>query len=78
MWGTLNGFAIPKLLPSAAESLLRSLDWHRRKDRLRPEAWFSTLQDAPAEGPIRAEVSALADTVNRHAESVLRLRSRVL
>ena len=78
MWGTLNGFAIPKLLPSAAESLLRSLDWHRRKDRPRPEAWFSTLQDAPAEGPIRAEVSALADTVNRHAEAVLRHRSRVL
>jgi acetoin utilization protein AcuC len=78
MWGTLNSYQIPATLPPAAESLLRSLHWHRRKDQPRPEAWFSTLQDEPADGPIRAEVSALADAVNRHAEAVSQAHRRVL
>jgi acetoin utilization protein AcuC len=63
MWATLNGFEIPDRLPPDAENLLRALAWHRRKDQPRPEAWFTTLRDAPAEGPIRDEIRALARSV---------------
>ncbi len=60
MWATLNGFEIPERLPAAAEAVLRPLHWHRRKDQIRPEEWFTTLRDAPASGPIRAEITDLA------------------
>jgi acetoin utilization protein AcuC len=70
MWAVLAGFEVPASLPPAAERLLRALHWHRRKDQPRPEAWFSTLRDAPAEGPIRPEIETLAATANRHAASI--------
>ncbi len=60
MWATLNGFEIPERLPAAAEAVLRPLHWHRRKDQIRPEEWFTTLRDAPASGPVRAEIADLA------------------
>ena len=70
MWATLAGFEIPERLPPPAESLLRSLHWHRRRDQPRPEAWFSTLRDAPAPGPIRPDVETLATMANRHAAGI--------
>ncbi len=60
MWATLNGIEIPERLPSHAEEILRALHWHRRKDQIRPEAWFTTLRDAPAGGPVRPEIAEMA------------------
>jgi acetoin utilization protein AcuC len=64
MWATLNGLEIPERLPAPAETILRALHWHRRKDQIRPEAWFTTLRDAPAGGPVRPEI---VDMVRRAA-----------
>jgi acetoin utilization protein AcuC len=60
VWATLNGLAIPGRLPPAAEAVLRSLHWNRRRSEPRPEHWFTTLADAPNEGRVREEVAALA------------------
>lgn len=62
IWAVLAGHEIPEALPQQAEILLRALHWHRRKDQIRPEAWFTTLRDAPADGPVR---EAVADLVRR-------------
>jgi acetoin utilization protein AcuC len=60
IWGTLNGFAVPDRLPPSAESLLRSLHWHRSRGRVPPEPWLTTLADPPHGGPVRDEVRSLA------------------
>ncbi len=59
IWGVLNGFQIPSLLPEPAQKVLRSLrfDGHRL-GRNPPEHWFTTLQDAPREGVVRSDVAA--------------------
>jgi len=58
VWATLNGHAIPDRLPLEAEAVLRALRWDRAAaGRNPPEAWFTTLRDAPRPGPVRAEVS---------------------
>ncbi|MEM1398501.1 MAG: acetoin utilization protein AcuC [Pseudomonadota bacterium] len=59
IWATLNDVAIPKSLPPAAESVLRSLTWNRRAGRNPPEHWMTALLDEPNEGAIRPEVAAL-------------------
>jgi len=59
MWATLAGHEPPERLPEEAEAILRALHWQRRKDQIRPEAWFTTLRDPPANGPVRAEIAAL-------------------
>ena len=56
VWAVLNGFDLPRDLPSQAESVLRGLSWNRRRSEIRPEAWFTTLVDPPREGPIRPPV----------------------
>lgn len=56
VWATLNGFDIPDHLPWTAQSLLRDLQWNRRIGQIRPEHWFTTLQDTPNHGPIRKDV----------------------
>uniref|UniRef100_UPI001F440698 acetoin utilization protein AcuC n=1 Tax=Algihabitans albus TaxID=2164067 RepID=UPI001F440698 len=63
LWGILNGREIPERLPPAAESLLRGLQWRHRLGRSPPEAWFTTLADAPRSGPIRPEIRAAAAAV---------------
>lgn len=61
VWGTLNGHPIPeRLLPPAAEAVLRGLRWDRSAGRTPPEHWFTTLRDAPRPGVVRAEVQRLA------------------
>ena len=67
VWATLNGFKIPERLPAVAEAILRPLHWHRRKDQIRPEEWFTTLRDAPASGPVRAEIADLVRKANAGA-----------
>ena len=58
-WGVLNGLAPPERLPPAAEAILRQLTLNRAAGRNPPEHWFTTLADAPREGPVREEVRAL-------------------
>ena len=59
VWATLNGHAIPDLLPEAAQAVLRGLAWEKPPQAWRapPAHWFTTLRDAPRPGPIRAEVA---------------------
>jgi len=58
VWATLNGHEIPDRLPSEAEAVLRALRWDRATGgRNPPEAWFTTLRDAPRPGPVRAEMT---------------------
>ncbi|MDB5414823.1 MAG: acetoin utilization protein AcuC [Rubritepida sp.] len=59
-WGALNGFTAPDRLEPAAEAVLRGLTFHRAAGRNPPEHWFTTLADAPREGPIRPAISTLA------------------
>ncbi|WP_371037976.1 MULTISPECIES: acetoin utilization protein AcuC [unclassified Rhodosalinus] len=51
VWATLAGHEIPERLPPAAEEVLRGLRWTHRLGRNPPEHWFTTLRDAPREGP---------------------------
>jgi acetoin utilization protein AcuC len=59
IWGTLNDFPIPDRLSPDAESILRALRFDRAAGRNPPEHWFSTLLDAPRDGPIRDEIRQL-------------------
>ncbi len=60
VWGALNGLEPPARLPAAAEAVLRGLSYNRAAGRNPPDHWFTTLRDAPREGPVRPEVRALA------------------
>jgi acetoin utilization protein AcuC len=50
-WAALAGEEVPDRLPPAAEAVLRGLSWSHRLGRDVPEAWMTTLADAPREGP---------------------------
>ncbi len=63
IWATLNGFAMPARLPAAGEAVMRGFDWNRRRGEVRPEHWFTTLVDAPNEGPVREAVKTVARAV---------------
>ncbi len=63
VWAALNGFPVPERLPTAAEAVLRGLDWRHSKGRNPPEHWFTTLADRPREGPLRPEIRDLAARV---------------
>ncbi len=60
IWGALNGREPPARLPYAAESVLRQLVYGRAAGRNPPEHWFTTLRDAPRDGPVRSEIRHLA------------------
>jgi acetoin utilization protein AcuC len=60
VWATLNRLPIPPRIPPAAEAVLRGLSYNRSAGRAPPEHWFTTLRDAPREGPVRDEIRALA------------------
>jgi len=60
LWGRLNGFAVPELLPLPAQTLLAGLSCDLvDEEDIRPE-WLVTLADAPNLGPIRTEFRDLA------------------
>lgn len=61
VWGVLNGFPAPERLPPSAEAVLRALVFNRAAGRNPPEHWFTTLRDAPREGPVRLEIRHLAE-----------------
>lgn len=57
VWAVLNGIDIPDRLPSEGEAILRALQWEGSRHAMAPpEHWFTTLRDAPREGPVRQDV----------------------
>lgn len=59
VWGVLNDRPMPAVLPQAAQNILRALSFPgNRLGKNPPEHWFTTLQDAPREGPVRHEITA--------------------
>jgi acetoin utilization protein AcuC len=60
VWATLNRLPIPDRTTPDAESVLRSLTYNRAAGRNPPAHWFTTLRDAPREGPLRDEVRRVA------------------
>ena len=53
----LNGHDIPDRLPAEAENVLRALTFEgNRRGKNPPEHWFTTLRDAPRDGPVRGEI----------------------
>ena len=68
VWATLTGEEIPDRLPDDAEAVLRGLVWHRvGRPRPIPEHWFTTLRDAPRDGPIRPEIRDRVVSLNRRS-----------
>ena len=63
VWATLNGFDIADRTTSEAEAVLRALTYNRAAGRNPPEHWFTTLRDAPREGPVRDEVRLVSQLV---------------
>lgn len=60
VWATLNSLDLPDTLPPAAEAVLRAQPYARAAGRSPPAHWFTTLADAPRDGPVRMEIRALA------------------
>lgn len=57
VWGALNGRSINGPLPATAQDILNRLTWNRRTPHLQPrDAWRTTLNDPPREGPVRPEI----------------------
>ena len=65
IWAVLNDIAIPDRATPAAETVLRGLVYNRAVGRNPPPHWFTTLCDAPREGPVRDEIRRLADLALR-------------
>lgn len=61
VWATLNGIRIPERTTPEAEAVLRGLAYYRAAGRNPPVHWFTTIQDAPREGPVRDEVKRVAE-----------------
>jgi acetoin utilization protein AcuC len=57
----LNDLSIPDRTTPAAESVLRGLVYNRAAGRNPPDHWFTTLRDAPRDGPVRPEIERLAE-----------------
>jgi acetoin utilization protein AcuC len=70
VWATLIGVDLPDRLPKAAEAVLRGLPWRHSRGRNPPDHWFTRLADLPRQGPIRAEMRALADAVIAPADDL--------
>ena len=62
VWAVLNDIPIPDRTTPAAEAVLRALSYNRAAGRNPPEHWFTTLRDAPRDGPVRDEIKRLAES----------------
>jgi len=68
VWATLNDFLVPDRTTPEAEAVLRALTYNRAAGRNPPDHWFTTLRDAPRNGPVRDEIKQLAaQAVLEHA-----------
>jgi len=64
IWGVLNGYEAPDVLPPEAEAVLRALRFDgNRRGKNPPEHWFTTLRDAPREGVVRDAVKESVDVL---------------
>jgi len=61
VWATLNDVPIPDRTTPQAEAVLRALTYNRAAGRNPPDHWFTTIRDAPRDGPVRDEIKRLAD-----------------
>ena len=61
VWATLNDIAIPNRTTPEAEAVLRGLTYNRAAGRNPPGHWFTTLRDAPRNGPVRDAIKLLAE-----------------
>ncbi|PTX56946.1 acetoin utilization protein AcuC [Litoreibacter ponti] len=70
VWGRLAGYDDPDRLPPEAEAVLRALTFEgNSRGRNPPEHWFTTLKDAPRQGPIREELSTRIETLLKRSRS---------
>ncbi len=58
IWALLSGQEVPDRLPPDAEAVLRGIGWNGGGRPMPDEALYTTLIDAPREGPVRDEVSS--------------------
>ncbi|WP_299831611.1 acetoin utilization protein AcuC [uncultured Roseobacter sp.] len=69
VWATLNGHAIPDRLPADAEAVLRALTFEgNKRGKNPPEHWFTTLRDAPRDGPVRDAIKDRVGILSRRTE----------
>ena len=62
VWGVLNGYDVPEVLPREAQDVLSDLRWDgARRGKDRPDHWVTTLRDAPREGVVRTTVRDRVD-----------------
>ncbi|WP_298975453.1 acetoin utilization protein AcuC [uncultured Roseobacter sp.] len=77
VWATLNGFDIPDRLPGAAEAVLRALTFEgNRRGKNPPEHWFTTLRDAPRDGPVRDVIKDRVQLLASRSAAVGRITSQ--
>ena len=60
LWGRINGFEIPQLLPAEASDFLARLECDLIDDDEVEEAWLTTMADSPYPGDIRDAVKSVA------------------
>lgn len=60
LWGALAGFDMPTRLPEKSTKRLEALDCDLVEEEDRDPIWFTTLVDAPVNGPVRDEIRAIA------------------
>ncbi|MEP3944471.1 acetoin utilization protein AcuC [Ascidiaceihabitans sp.] len=64
IWGVLNGYDAPEVLPEPAQKVLRALRFEgNSRGRNPPDHWFTTLHDAPRSGPVRQEITGAINAV---------------
>lgn len=61
IWAVLNDFAIPEVLPPAAEEVLRGVKYFRAAGRNPPAHWLQSLRDEAQLGFVRDEVKRLGE-----------------
>lgn len=61
VWAVLNDIPIPDRTTPEAEAVLRALVYNRAAGRNPPAHWFTTIRDAPRDGPVRDDIRRLAD-----------------
>jgi acetoin utilization protein AcuC len=66
LWAILSGREIEEAIPAAGTALLRAVPWEHDEDAADPERLYLSRTDAPADGPIREEVRALAARAATH------------
>ncbi len=60
LWGRLNGFAIPAVLPADSQAILGDLGCDLIDREERDPQWLTTLADVPNEGAMRLNIMGMA------------------